>query len=130
MLCEKCGERQANVHISKNINGRKQEYHLCDECAKKSGEMGNMNRFFNSFFESVMPVRSRRMPSLLRDELLNPYAGCEDCIDDVKPKVLSPIDRIQKLREEMKIAVEKEDFERAAEIRDEIKRIESPQDGQ
>jgi protein arginine kinase activator len=35
MICQSCNQREANVHITKIINGVKTEMHLCDECAKK-----------------------------------------------------------------------------------------------
>ena len=36
MLCERCQKRQASMHITKIVNGQKQEQHLCEECAKES----------------------------------------------------------------------------------------------
>jgi protein arginine kinase activator len=35
MLCDRCGKRQAVVHRIININGNKQEVHLCKECARE-----------------------------------------------------------------------------------------------
>lgn len=32
MLCDNCKERQATIHITKIINGKKQEQHLCEQC--------------------------------------------------------------------------------------------------
>ena len=37
MLCDNCGKREANVKYSENINGRKKEFNLCEECSKKLG---------------------------------------------------------------------------------------------
>ena len=37
MLCENCGEREANVHLSHVVNDAAREAHLCEECAAKSG---------------------------------------------------------------------------------------------
>lgn len=39
MLCQNCQQREANVHISKTINGQTQEVHLCEQCAKKAQEV-------------------------------------------------------------------------------------------
>lgn len=36
MLCEICKKNEATVHITKIINGEKQEVNICDECAKRS----------------------------------------------------------------------------------------------
>jgi ATP-dependent Clp protease ATP-binding subunit ClpC len=37
MLCQKCGSRQANIHITRIVNGRKQTEHLCTRCAAELG---------------------------------------------------------------------------------------------
>lgn len=39
MLCQECQENQANVFITKLINGKKQELHLCERCARKKEEL-------------------------------------------------------------------------------------------
>ncbi|HEY3424366.1 MAG TPA: UvrB/UvrC motif-containing protein [Negativicutes bacterium] len=39
MLCDECKKRPACVHITKITNNQKIEKHLCEECAKVSGEM-------------------------------------------------------------------------------------------
>jgi protein arginine kinase activator len=134
MLCEKCKKNEANVHISKNINGRTTDLHLCESCARESGELLSMNQFLGNFFESVMPLRVRRvayMPDGSPSD--NKYAGCEDCVEDLpayKPEgMMPPIKnggdtKLEELKERLKAAVEKEEFERAAELRDEIKKLE------
>ena len=136
MLCEKCKKKEANVHISKNINGRATELHLCEACARESGELLSMNQFLGNFFESVMPVRVRRaahMPAGIPED--NQYAGCEDCMEDLpaynKPEEMKPPavkeERLQleKLKNELAKAVQKEEFERAATLRDEIRKLEN-----
>ena len=35
MLCEKCSQRPATVHVAEINNGQKQETHLCELCAKE-----------------------------------------------------------------------------------------------
>ena len=37
MMCESCGEYEANVHVTHVINGVARELHVCEECATKSG---------------------------------------------------------------------------------------------
>ena len=34
MLCENCGENEANVRYTQIVNGVKKEMKLCDKCAK------------------------------------------------------------------------------------------------
>lgn len=140
MLCEKCKINEANVHISKNINGRETELHLCESCARESGELLSVNQFLGSFFESVMPLRVRRVAYLnsgKRDG--DKYAGCEDCTDDLplnKPEDMVPPlparedQQIAGLRAQMREAVEKEEFEKAAELRDEIRKLEEDKQGE
>ncbi len=33
MLCDNCGKRVATVHITKIENGKKTDFHLCEQCA-------------------------------------------------------------------------------------------------
>lgn len=57
MLCDNCGKREANVRYSENINGRKKEMHLCEECSEKLGigKMDfNMPIDFSSFFGGLL----------------------------------------------------------------------------
>ncbi len=39
MQCQKCGEKEAKVHLTKIINNKKQELHLCSECAEEIGQI-------------------------------------------------------------------------------------------
>jgi len=39
MLCQKCKVRPASVHITKILNGKKVERHLCGQCAAEEGFM-------------------------------------------------------------------------------------------
>lgn len=57
MLCDNCGKREANVRYSENINGKKKELRLCEECSKKLGITHmdlNMPIDFSSFFGEFM----------------------------------------------------------------------------
>lgn len=57
MLCDNCGKREANVRYSENINGKKKELNLCEECSKKLGigKMDfNMPIDFSSFFGGLV----------------------------------------------------------------------------
>jgi len=35
--CERCGENPATVHVTKVVDGKKTELHLCAECAREEG---------------------------------------------------------------------------------------------
>ena len=57
MLCDNCGKREANVKYSENINGRKKELNLCEECSQKLGITNmdfSMPIDFSSFFGELM----------------------------------------------------------------------------
>lgn len=57
MLCDNCGKREANVRYSENINGRRKELNLCEECSKKLGIENmdfNMPIDFSSFFGGLL----------------------------------------------------------------------------
>ena len=39
MKCQKCSQREANVHVVKSINGNIVEYHLCEKCAAEEPDI-------------------------------------------------------------------------------------------
>ena len=137
MLCERCGKHEANVHITKNINGKVTEMNLCSECANRSGEMISFDGMFRDFFSSIMPARARRF-DYRQPYLLNEYAGCEDCLEDreaqpadaQEKKEETKEDKIAELRQQIQLAVMNEEYEKAAELRDKIKALESGEEAQ
>jgi len=40
MLCERCGQRPATVHMTEITNGQKNETHLCEVCAREMQHQG------------------------------------------------------------------------------------------
>lgn len=38
MVCRECGKEEANIFITKIINGKKMEIHLCERCAREKEE--------------------------------------------------------------------------------------------
>lgn len=40
MFCDECGENPATTHYTKIVNGKKNEFHLCESCAKQHKEFG------------------------------------------------------------------------------------------
>ncbi len=54
MLCTKCGKNEATVYFSRTVNGKKEEYNLCADCAKEMGLLESFNRhqkyIQNNFF--------------------------------------------------------------------------------
>src|SRR3989339_600774 len=45
MLCQKCKIRPVSVHITKIVNGKKVERHLCSQCAAEEGFMPGAGNF-------------------------------------------------------------------------------------
>lgn len=57
MKCQNCNTREANVHVTKIMNGVKSEVHLCEECAKQKQEFGFSNAVGIGFpisFQNIM----------------------------------------------------------------------------
>lgn len=98
MLCENCGENEANVRYTQIVNGVKKEMHLCDKCSKELG-IGNfdfnMPINFSSFLGDFFEDEKEFLPSfgvpeklicnncgMTYDEFINTGKfGCEDCYE-------------------------------------------------
>lgn len=50
MICERCHQREATIHLSQTHNGQTVEQHLCESCAKEMGLESNLESMFDSFF--------------------------------------------------------------------------------
>ena len=149
MKCQNCGKNEVNFHYSSNVNGCVTEAHLCLDCAEKQGfsfshmlDSGNIieNFFPPSGFYDGLP----KMPVIGFRQMF-PYCGlpvlgvqfeeraCENgcAAPDTKTPVAKVDGEMRKrreinaIREQMRIAADKEDFEKAAELRDKIKQINS-----
>lgn len=112
MKCDNCGKREATVRYSENINGRKRELHLCEECSRELGidRMDfNMPIDFSSFvsgmledFQSMddfMPMlgtmTDEKCPSCgstFQDIINTGKFGCANCYDTFESR-LEPIMR-------------------------------------
>ena len=97
---------------------------VCPACgttyqeAKKTGLMG-CSECYKTFREPLIEMLVKRNGSAL-------YVGCAPGTGDVLNGVIY---RLKKLRGEMMDAVEKEDFETAARLRDEIRKLEDSKEG-
>jgi len=57
MLCQSCQQRQATVHVTKVVNNTKTEFHLCQECASKSGDLhvlGGSQSVFSNLISGLL----------------------------------------------------------------------------
>ena len=144
MKCENCGNHEANYHYTSNINGKVTERHLCSECAGKLGFENDLFTDVDNMFENMLggffgkrsllgsfdPFGGSmlRLPTLLMPRieirLENEDKKAEDAAVDPE---LKKAREINALKEKMKQAAEEENFEKAAEIRDQIRALEAPE---
>lgn len=152
MLCEQCGKNQAAVHMTKVVNNQKQEAHLCSECAKQfSGFHSGID--FSNMLSSMFgpPQIGTACPtchSSLADVQKRGQLGCSDCYQVFRQELSGLLRKIhgttnhmgkvpakgyarvkaqrqlEGLRQQLQTAVSRENYEQAAELRDEIRRIE------
>ena len=154
MKCEHCGKNEVTFMYRSSVNGNVTEQHLCGECAEKLGYTRAMaarnrsmmqsffgkNSLFDDFFSPGLPGRSRwlledpfddffsEMPALrsaVRQETEEPRKQQNELVDHEEQSRFSRMRQVNALRMEMKQAVGREDFERAAQLRDEIRALEA-----
>lgn len=153
MLCSKCNKNTATVHYQEIINGEKTEYDLCQECANKMKlpVFGTFNLdplwLTPKLFQETK-VSCPRCGLTLREFSEEGKFGCQECYQAFSDQVPSLLKRIhghsrhigkipkrgggalriktqlQSLRNQMNQAVQEQNFEQAAKLRDEIKRLE------
>ncbi|MFV9511695.1 UvrB/UvrC motif-containing protein [Tepidibacillus sp. LV47] len=172
MLCENCHQRPATLHYTKIINGKKTEYHLCEQCAKEKGEIfpydfpyDTPEFSFNNLLSGLLNfdpiINGHHHPTSLEQLRCQTCGltfsqfkktgkfGCHDCYHHFESQ-LEPIFRrihgnsqhigkvphrsghnlkikkeISRLKELLQQKVQKEEFEEAAKLRDQIKELES-----
>ena len=149
MKCQKCNQNEVNFFYSSSVNGAVTETRLCSDCASGAG-YDIINLFdVNSMFEQFMPVFGRPMfPSGLMPRFApmsaTPYpqlamasrgvpavesSGC-NCGNGAANQCANKAEEIddkmaqrRELNMQMRAAVEKEEFEKAAQLRDRIKEL-------
>lgn len=163
MLCQRCGEREASVHLTKIVNGEKTELFLCEECAKETGQIsitgnnpfsfqnllaGILNPDIGSISEVQSELKCERCGMTYREFTQKGLFGCSECYNAFSSKMDPLLKRIhgsnehngkvpkrrgaklrvkqeiKLLRKEMQEAIQKEHFEKAAELRDRIHELE------
>ncbi|EJO5349194.1 UvrB/UvrC motif-containing protein [Clostridium botulinum] len=167
MLCEKCNKNNATVHITKVVNGHKEEVNLCETCAKQ--EQGikitdNLD-FMSSFsvqniLSNILDYMNKPQEKSVSYEITCPHCGttynefkmkgllgCSECYKVFNDSIIPIIKRIHgsqdhtgkipkksgqyiikqrklhQLKEKLQICIKQEEYEKAAEIRDEIKAL-------
>ena len=155
MKCENCGKNEVTFVYQSNVNGQITEKHLCSECAEKLGYtqklaahsqrmmqnffgggllddfftpfpslLGRMNRMLESPFDDFFAD----MPALgaPAEQASEPAQKTQDTLlEKEEQNRLSKERQLNALRMEMQKAVGEENFERAAELRDQIHALEA-----
>ena len=153
MKCENCGKNEVTFVYQSNVNGHVTEKHLCADCAEKLGytqrlaaQSQRMMRglfgggLFDDFFTPV-PSLLGRMSRMLEDPFDDFFADMpalgparqeapkeekkDGLVDQEEQSRFARMRQMNALRMEMKRAVRQEDFERAAQLRDQIRALEA-----
>ena len=149
MFCNRCGCNEAVVHYSPIENGELMELHLCELCAEQEG-LGHQPKFSVSYFlkESHAPITCPHCG--LSYELFSERGrlGCCQCydvfshfLDDLLKTVhgrsvhegkcpensiqITQNKKLERLKKELKRVIKVEQYEVAAQLRDEIRSLES-----
>ncbi len=170
MLCQECQQNPANVHITKIINGKKTEMHLCEICAQKKEELdfsfepqfSLQNLFGSLLHDGLSGVGEKASLSKLQCPGCGlTFAqfsqigrlGCSECFLAFGERLHLLLRRIHgssshsgkipariggkarlkrelaDLKEQLQAAVQRENFEQAALLRDKIKEMEKGKEG-
>lgn len=105
MKCQHCNQNEATTHIKRNINGNREEMHLCSECARELGvmdefRMPSMSEMFSdSFLGNFLGAGVAAMNSLagvdrcsscgssFNDIVKSGHIGCADCYTRFEDKL-------------------------------------------
>jgi len=104
MLCQNCGQNEANIKYTQIINGVKEQMNLCEDCAKEIGMEDinfNMPISFSSFLGDMFDMYEDTIPTLIKpkelicnkcnityDEFLKTGKfGCDNCYEVFKTKL-------------------------------------------
>ena len=150
MKCDVCGRRDAAALITLIVNGKKSTRRVCRECVKKlqsggayAAQMAVLSALEPPEREVYCPVCNTAWSDVCRSGRVG-CASCYQAFDALLQPVMvrmngmpqhveqqdeaSPEEsaktRIEKLREEMFSAVGAEEYERAAQLRDQIRLLE------
>ena len=140
MKCENCGKNEVTFVYQSNINGKVTEKHLCSECAEKLGYTQKIaahnrsmmqsffggsllgNGFFDDFFADMPALRAAPAQQA---ESAQQERKKDDLVGKEEQSRFAYMRQMNALKLEMKKAVHQENFERAAELRDQIRQLEA-----
>ena len=146
MRCEHCGRNEATFHYQRTVNGRTEEAHLCPECAAELGYSTDFSGFGNMFGDTFSSVFSL-LPSMFSGfgdffdgpqltpaarrtlQLIpapdEPVYETESLLSEAEGAELQRERERNALHVQLQEAVETENYEEAARLRDELKKLDS-----
>ena len=167
MICQKCQQKPATVHMQQIVNGTKTEMHLCQDCSTQIETPISIDALFNGLLGSFLSMASEKQCNHKQPRVH--YEPCPSCgmtyegfktgggklgcaacyrvfsreLDSILKNVQASVKHEGKfpqkyghalfqkkeavrLRGLMRKAVEEENFEEAAKLRDELRVIENP----
>lgn len=140
MKCEHCGRNEATFFYKSSVNGHVSQVHLCADCAQRMGYTDSLRRsmrpmslfgddFFSRPFSLLEPFMggfgSRMLtefpePGEPREAAQEEPAGL---VDKKQQEELRSQRKRNALQEQLKAAVESENYEEAARLRDELRAL-------
>ena len=126
MKCQNCGRNEATYYYKSSINGRVTETHLCADCARKLGYVQRMqpDSFFGDDFFSHPFRLFEPLLGGFGNRLLTEFPEPEDALVDKAEQERFSLQRQRNaLQTQLRHAVEAEDFESAAKLRDQLKAL-------
>ena len=145
MKCQNCGKNEATFYYKSNINGRVMESHLCPECARQLGLVQDMRRPMMSSFWDDDDFFTR--PFRMLEPLLGGFGSClltefpepvdvtqqarraaeepreDNLVQGDEREKLSRQRQRNALETQLRHAVETENFEEAARLRDQLRSL-------
>ena len=155
MLCDRCKKRNASVWYKQTINGVSEQVALCAECASEVSVGGFFDDGFNFFGNLFSAQKGKGVEEKVCDLCGSTFdditregkVGCARCYgifgDRLRPMIErihgnsrhvgrkppqmrdKKQDELSALKKQLAAAIEKEDFESAAKLRDKIREMEA-----
>ncbi len=150
MLCDRCHKNEASVFYEEITNGKARSLAVCADCANEQGGLFFPNNLFASFFGHTETERSCPLcHTTLRSFSKDGKVGCPECYQTFAHELESTIHSIHgnvkhigripekhtlppedksplaSLKAQLKAAIDEENFELAATLRDQIKALET-----
>jgi len=124
MKCENCNEREASFFYTATVNGETTQNQLCLDCARELGLTAVFERpvfenfnFFGNPFSTLMRMAVAERTAMPQAQVLR-------IPNNIGAELKGRRDLIS-LKHQLKTAVRDEDYERAIELRDKIKSMET-----